>query len=165
MLVHTTRLYAQVFNRVVVVLRPDDTARELLEKMDVEIVGAERARDGMSHSLRAGLQTAMDAPWTVIVLADMPFVTKSTLQLLRSQMQSPSRASIVRPVYLRQPGNPVGFAREMYARLLTLEGDTGARDLVRTEPQLVREIPVNDPGVLRDIDTPEQLSALLATQS
>ena len=165
MLVRTTRLYTQVFDHVAVVLGPDDIALELLEGIDVEVVKAERAREGLSHSVRAGLRTVSDSHWAVIALADMPFVSKPTLQLICSQMQTLSHACIVRPVYLQRHGNPVGVTRAAYGRLLTLAGDVGARELARNEPQLVQELPVKDPGVLRDIDTPEQLATLTVAES
>jgi molybdenum cofactor cytidylyltransferase len=52
-------------------------------------------------------------------------------------------------------GNPVGFGRVHLAALLALEGDQGARRLLQTCP--VTEVPVEDPGIFRDIDTPADL--------
>jgi molybdenum cofactor cytidylyltransferase len=52
-------------------------------------------------------------------------------------------------------GNPVGFGRVHLAALLALRGDQGARRLLQTCP--ITEVPVADPGIFHDIDTPADL--------
>jgi len=45
--------------------------------------------------------------------------------------------------------------------LLELDGDRGARALLSANPEQVVEVPVEDPGILLDIDTPQQLDKAL----
>jgi molybdenum cofactor cytidylyltransferase len=55
-------------------------------------------------------------------------------------------------------GHPVGFAAELYSELTGLSGDEGARRIIARYPAFAVEI--DDPGVLVDIDTEDDLDAL-----
>jgi molybdenum cofactor cytidylyltransferase len=107
----------------------------------------------MAASLVHALQATQDADGWLIALADMPFVAPDTMETLAHAIGH--GADIAAPVYRGQRGNPVAFSREHLPRLLRLEGDRGARGLLQEFP--VREVRVDDPGILRDIDTPEDL--------
>jgi molybdenum cofactor cytidylyltransferase len=52
-------------------------------------------------------------------------------------------------------GHPVGFALHHYDALAALDGDTGARALFASAP--VQLLDVDDPGIVRDVDTPADL--------
>ena len=57
-------------------------------------------------------------------------------------------------------GNPVLLARALFAALARLEGDEGARRLLReADPQRIVEVEVESDGVTLDIDTPGELAA------
>jgi molybdenum cofactor cytidylyltransferase len=58
-------------------------------------------------------------------------------------------------VFEGRRGNPVAFGARHLPALLALEGEHGARSLLRSSP--VVEVTVDDPGILRDIDTPGDL--------
>ena len=55
-------------------------------------------------------------------------------------------------------GNPVAFGKYLYTDLKALTGESGGRKLTSMYPQAVRELQVSDPGILHDIDTPEELA-------
>jgi hypothetical protein len=61
--------------------------------------------------------------------------------------------------YHGRRGHPVGFSSELYSELIALDGDDGARRLVARYPAPMA-LEVDDPGVLVDIDTVEDLAAL-----
>ncbi|MGL6044682.1 MAG: nucleotidyltransferase family protein, partial [Sandaracinobacteroides sp.] len=52
-------------------------------------------------------------------------------------------------------GNPVGFARSLWPELMAVSGDRGARGLLERLGAV--EVKVDDPGILRDLDRPEDL--------
>jgi molybdenum cofactor cytidylyltransferase len=58
-------------------------------------------------------------------------------------------------MYQGKRGNPVGFDRRHLPQLLALEGDQGARGILKQYP--VQEVDVDDAGILQDIDTPQDL--------
>lgn len=156
LLQHTVGLYSAVFRKVLVVLREQENNKVFSFPDHVETVLAPDARFGVSQSLRAGLFQARKAPWVVVGLMDMPFVNLQTLKSLATRMES-TNASVVRPRFKEQYGNPVGFKQECYSQLCELTGDQGARALLRTGKFRVEALEVNDRGILIDIDTPAQL--------
>jgi molybdenum cofactor cytidylyltransferase len=103
---------------------------------------------GLRHSLR----NEEPAAW-LVALGDMPHVAPATLSALADALAA--GASIAAPVMGGRRGNPVGFGHVHLAALLALEGDQGARRLLQSCP--VTEVPVEDPGIFRDIDTPADL--------
>ena len=140
---------------VQICLRLDDTALQLeLEKEGLRCVRCDRADDGMGATLAQGVAAMPDWDAVVVMLADMPWVRSATLLALASNV---TRDSIVVPVYQGRRGNPVAFGRAHFPGLARCQGDQGARGLVRSHVQQVLEVRVDDPGVLRDIDRPDDL--------
>jgi molybdenum cofactor cytidylyltransferase len=112
------------------------------------------ARDGMANSLLQGLrQSTPDCKGWVIALADMPFVRPESIAAVVLALQQ--GAGIAVPVFQGQRGNPVGFSRQYLPQLLALTGDQGARSLLKMYP--VTQVEVDDPGILKDIDLPDDL--------
>ena len=94
----------------------------------------------------------------MIGLADMPYVRPETIKRIAAALVD--GAAIAAPVFGGRRGNPVGFARRYLHKLCRLSGDTGARAILAAEPNAVVLIDCEDPGVLRDIDTPSDLAAV-----
>jgi molybdenum cofactor cytidylyltransferase len=139
---------------VVAVVRSDEgeLAAEL-RALGCRVSVCEGAAQGMGASLVHGVSQTQDADGWIIALADMPFVQASTIAALAAEIEN--GAGIAAPVCRGRRGNPVAFGRRHLPQLLTLGGDEGARRMLRSLP--VSEVVVNDPGVHRDIDKPEDL--------
>lgn len=156
LLKYTVKNYAQVFRKLLVVLR--EKAYTLTESLPshVEIIHATEAHYGISQSLRAGVLHALSDPWLVVGLMDMPYIKVKTLECIANRMEN-TNAAVVRPSFQRQYGNPVGFKQECYSHLCKLSGDQGARTIFESGTFNVEALDVDDRGILFDIDTPEQL--------
>ena len=63
-------------------------------------------------------------------------------------------APLAAPVQAGRRGHPVGFGREYYGELVALTGDTGARHILERDRSRIVLVPVDDPGILLDIDKP-----------
>jgi xanthine dehydrogenase accessory factor len=114
-------------------------------------------REGMSTSLRAGvaaLPAGSDAFF--VVLGDAPFVRSSTYDTLIAARER-TGARIVLPVYDGIRGNPVLIDRTLSAEVDRITGDRGCRALRQHHPDETVEVPVDDPGVVIDLDTPEDV--------
>lgn len=136
--------------RVLAVVRPGASALGMhLNAGGCEVTECPAAEQGMGASLVHALTQMQDARGWVIALADMPHVRTATIAALRDAVEH--GADIVAPVYRGRRGNPVAFSRTHLLQLLQLGGDQGARSLLKAHP--VVEVPVEDAGVLRDIDT------------
>jgi molybdenum cofactor cytidylyltransferase len=108
----------------------------------------------MGASLACGVVAAKDADAWVVALADMPWIAPATIGAVACQLNA--GADIVAPTYRGVRGHPVGFARRHYAALAALTTDIGARSLIDCSDRLTL-IAVDDPGVTRDVDTPDDL--------
>lgn len=115
--------------------------------------------DGLSTSLKAGLAALpQDCDGAVILLGDMPLVTAEIINaLIAAAPQDTSKIAAV-PVYNGEWGNPVLLMREAFPDVMMLTGDAGARKYLAVQRSHVVEVPVNDPSVLLDLDTPEALA-------
>jgi molybdenum cofactor cytidylyltransferase len=140
--------------QVVAVIRPQSTAlAEALDAIGCMTTECAEAGTGMAASLVHGLRYMCDADGWVIALADMPHVSPDTIAALAAAIAN--GADIAAPSYRGARGNPVAFSRRHLPQLLTLQGDRGARELLKAYP--VVEVMVDDPGIVRDIDTPADL--------
>lgn len=143
-----------VVPRVVAVVRPGSEAlARLLNDAGCEVVFAPLAERGMGASLAAGVEASADAEGWIVALADMPRIAPTTIEAVARTLDG--GASLVAPFYQGQRGHPVGFGAEHRDALLALDGDTGAKSLLMS--QRVTRLDVDDPGILRDVDTPEDL--------
>ncbi len=90
---------------------------------------------------------------------DHPVVSLSTLQmLLRNALAFPGR--LVFPVHQGRKGHPLVFPQALFPEILSAPLDQGARAVVRRHPELLLPVDVEDPGVLLNIDTPEEYRRL-----
>ena len=110
-------------------------------------------REGMASSLRVGVaHTARSAHGVVIGLADQPWLTSDTVDRLVDAYRGTSKG-IVCPTYGGMRGHPVIFNMKRYKEvLLSLRGDTGGRSVIDAHEDDLLEVPVDSPGVIRDID-------------
>lgn len=149
--VASARKLLAVLPRVIAVVPPDDGGvNALLAAAGCEVSVCPDADSGMAASLVHALRHSLSydpAAW-LVALGDMPYVAPPTLTALADALAAGS--PIAAPVMAGRRGNPVGFGRVHLEALLALSGDQGARRLLQTCP--VTELPVDDPGIFRDID-------------
>lgn len=143
---------------VAVVRAPAEGLVVPLAAMGFQVVACQAQHQLMSDSLKLGIRTATERfaslTGVVITLADMPFIQVQTIaQVAHTLIQ----ARIVQPCYQHQGGHPVGFCRDLIAELLQVEGDQGARAILKKHAAQVLRLECQDAGILRDIDTPADL--------
>jgi molybdenum cofactor cytidylyltransferase len=144
---------------VLVVTRPADVAlgREIARASgagrvrQVENPAAERG--GQLSSIIAALG-AVDARAEAILIVpvDMPLVRPSTVRRLIEACRN-AQAPILRAVCGGRHGHPVIFTRDVFEDLRRAAPAVGARAVVRARGAV--DVEVDDPGVLEDVDTPE----------
>lgn len=143
---------------VVAVVRPGDAAlARTLEEGGARVVACAQAHEGMGYSLAAGITQAQAADGWLVALADMPWIAPATIARLAQRVAD--GAGIVVPRHAGRRGHPVGFAARHAGALRALGGDEGARRVIAAHADEVVMVDVEDAGVLRDVDTPADLSA------
>ena len=116
---------------------------------------------GQLSSLVSGLGAAeaAGADAVLVMPVDMPLVSSSTISSAIGEMRS-RPAPIVRVSFQGQHGHPVIFHRDVFDDLRHADVSIGARDVVRRYAGQVVELAVEDPGVIRDFDFPEDYRAV-----
>ena len=134
--------------------------REAVAGRRVTHVEAPDYQDGLSASLRAGLAAVPEtASAALVMLGDMPLVSPATLDRLLAAYDAKEGRLIVCPTHKGQVGNPVLWDRRFFGDMMALDGDSGARSLLRRHAEWVAKVETDD-TVLRDFDTVESLATL-----
>ena len=130
---------------------------EILDKVDLSgtsVIENPEWEEGMASSLRVGLDAVLRlsrADAVVIFLGDQPDISKEVVNGLIEARRSTKRQAIV-PKYRYAWGNPVMVERSLWPRLMSLEGDEGAKRLLQAHPDWVHEVWFEQRPP-RDIDT------------
>ena len=154
--VASARTLLSVLPRVIAVVPPQDGGvADALRALGCEVTLCEEADSGMAASLVQGMTCSLpQADRWLVALGDMPYVAPATLRALLAALEE--GADIAAPVFEGRRGNPVAFGARHLPALLALTGEHGARALLKSSP--VVEVAVDDPGIMRDIDTPADLA-------
>ncbi len=146
----SARALLTILPRVIAVVPSDDGGvGDALRALGCHVTVCADADSGMAASLVHALRQSLPTSGWIVALGDMPYVRPATVAALSAALAG--GADIAVPSFDGRRGNPVGLGAVHLAALLALEGDQGARAIVRANP--ASEVPVDDPGILMDIDT------------
>ena len=126
----------------------------------------EQWQEGMASSIRVGLSEllvvdpAIEA--AIFMVCDQPFVTATLLKELVNEYHS-SGKPIIACTYGDSVGTPALFDKTIFASLLELEGDNGAKKIIKAAPELVST--VSFPKGHIDIDTMADYENLVSMSS
>jgi molybdenum cofactor cytidylyltransferase len=109
---------------------------------------------GPISSLQAGIRALPEtAPGVFFSPADHPLFLADTVRTL-ARVFSAEAPPILAPTYQKRRGHPVIFHRSLFPELLEDGLSQGARSVIQRYRTRRLEVPVDDPGILVDIDTP-----------
>ena len=131
--------------------------REALEAERCEVMETDRTARGSGASLAAGVAAAADADGWIIALADMPFIEAKTIEAVADALRGGAMLAAPWDESRGERGHPVGFGAALHGELVSLDGDEGARSVVARHAEALVKVPVRDPGIFADIDTPADL--------
>ena len=165
---HTLRrVLASSLDQVILVVGHEaDDVRDTVADLQVKCVFNPDAAAGQSTSVRAGLAAlSSDVEAAVFILGDQPGVDPNVIDDLIASWRTTS-APVVVPHYEDRMGNPVLFDRRLFPELAALEGDSGARPVVRAHHDSgeLQVVPVAG-SAPPDVDTEADYSALIAALS
>jgi len=112
---------------------------------------------GMGDSIAAAVRATQDAGGWLVLPGDLPLIRPESLRAVADAL---ARSDVVLPTYRGQRGHPVGFSAACRDALLALAGAQGAASVVNQHR--AAQLPLDDPGVVTDIDTVQDLAAAQA---
>jgi molybdenum cofactor cytidylyltransferase len=145
------RLVAVLPETIAVVRVGDAALADELRHAGARVVECADAGRGMATSLAFGVAAAADADGWVVALADMPWIEGATIARVAEAVAR--GAAVAAPFKGGERGHPVGFGVAAREALLALDGDDGARSVVRLFGERLVRVDVDDAAIVRDIDT------------
>ncbi|MGP8077646.1 MAG: NTP transferase domain-containing protein [Thermoplasmata archaeon] len=132
-----------------------------LRDLDVAVVNAQNWREGRTASMQAGVMEIPDDRDILFWPVDHPFVRERTIDSLLAARDSDPLAIWFIPDSEERGGHPVLWRSLVRGDLLALRPDAPIRSLIPEFGPQVRRVRVDDPGVLANVDTPEEFRAAL----
>lgn len=162
-------------DRIVVVTRRDDrrlaawlrhgAAREAVKPAALVLAVNPDPDRGMLSSILAGLEAVGGGELREPVLvcpADLPALSPGTVRAVVEALASSGRPLAV-PTHEDRRGHPLAVAPRLLPEIAALDLDVGLRQLLERHPDDVLEVRVDDPGCIRDVDTPADYRELSGT--
>lgn len=148
-------------SEIVLVIAPGDEAlRSWGAEAGVRIAVNPEPERGMLSTILAGIAAAGDRETLAVCPADLPALLPSTVRTVLAQ-QSP----LAVPSYQGRRGHPLVISPELIPEIRTLHLDVGLRELLDRHPDRLRIVEVDDPGCVRDVDTPEEYRELVEDET
>lgn len=155
-----TMLQSKLSNVVVVVGHRSSEVERALRGLPLSISHNEHFSLGMGSSLAHGFahESLSDCAGVLVMLADMPEVTSGHIDRLLDVFGSFGGEQVVRGADGRQPGHPVVFPPFLYQRMRELDGDEGARSVLR-DTTITTQLVDLGRAALNDVDTPAAVAS------
>ena len=149
-------LASDINNTIVVLGNQNKMIASTLADYKVKIIYNPDYSQGISTSIKKGIEHLLavypDTGAAAIFLGDMPFIKVLTINQLLAQYKR-SNGLIVAPSCKGRRGHPVLFDQALFAELLKLNGDVGAKQILKEFNDSSSMVEVDDPGILIDLDT------------
>ena len=163
----TSALRAGGASPVVVVTAPGDTElQEWARGAGHQVAVNPDPERGMLSSIREGLAAAGGTAWlaergevVLVAPADLPALRPATVAEILWR-RAAAGAPLAVPTFLGKRGHPLAIAPKLLAEIDTLDPSIGLKELLERHAAAVLEVPVDDPGAVRDVDTPEDYADL-----
>jgi molybdenum cofactor cytidylyltransferase len=118
---------------------------------------------GQFSSLQVGLQEVLNRgrDAAILTLVDRPAADIATIQQIKAAfLSSDDRIWAVVPEYSGKHGHPIAVGREMIEAFLRAPVTSTARDVEHARQPHIKYLPVNDPLIAINVDTPEDFERL-----
>jgi molybdenum cofactor cytidylyltransferase len=152
-----SRFRSASVDHVVVVGRPDDVLLQAaVAAATARFVPNLDADRGQLSSLLAAID-AIEEPavrGVIVMPVDIPLISVDTIAAVRDAFLA-GASPIARATYRGRHGHPVLFGSAVFNELRRADSNTGAKIVVRAHEGEVLDVEVDDPAVLRDVDTPQ----------
>ncbi len=156
-------------SEIVVVVRDDDAPlRSWIEQHGLSSVINPQPIRGMLSSIQAGLESLNEATSSgdskvdiLVTPGDLPLLGASSVRaVLKCSLDNPDL--LIVPTHGGRRGHPLLIPSRRIAEVFQLDLKVGLRQLLQRDPDRVREVAVDTPGIYLDIDTVQDYRKLLA---
>ena len=152
-------ILASSINELIIVLGHQ---KEIIEKFidkneKIKFVFNKDFESGMASSIKAGLNhLSNNTEAFFICLGDMPLVNKN---IYNDLIKSKNNNKIIVPTYKGEQGNPILFSKTMKAKIMTVQGDSGAKMILQLNEDKVFNFETNNENVVKNFNTIESFNS------
>jgi len=133
----------------IAVIQPQQIERKtILQDLGFTVIESVAAEQGMGYAIADAVKASLGATGWLIALADMPWITSDLISKVSEKLSH--KNDIVAPRFNGRRGQPVAFGAAWMDQLITLEGDVGARELLKVGN--INWVDWHDDSIHRDID-------------
>lgn len=152
MIEHVFEAVCQADFAETIVVTAYDAIAEMADLYGFKVVRNKHPEKGQSYSVVLGVAETLQSDGWMFFNGDMPWLQADTIEILLRQVAS---ERIVVPKYGESPGQPVYFSAAYREELLSLTGDHGGRTIMRSHPENICYVSIDQLRQGMDIDTPE----------
>lgn len=156
---HTIKNLRGCFKEVIVVAKDDDIL-EKANEIGFKVVKNENSHQGQSMSIKLGIQNLYYAEGYMFFVADQPFIKEDTIRKLLKVFEN-NNNNIIMASYNKINGNPVIFPNMFKKQLLSLEGDTGGKIIIKNNLDKLIKVDIQTYNEFIDIDTMEDYERIV----
>jgi molybdenum cofactor cytidylyltransferase len=122
----------------------------------------------MASSIKIGLNNiSKKSEAFFICMGDMPNVNQNIYNKLiktkynyNKKLKPEHKKEIIIPTYEGQNGNPILFSKFMKKDIMSINGDNGAKEIVKLNKKKILHVPFDGDGIILDFDTQEDFNSL-----
>ena len=143
---------------IIVVGHQKEIIGKLIDKNEkIKFVFNKNFENGMASSIKIGMDNLSEKTEAFFIcLGDMPLVNQDVYNQL---ITSINNKEIIVPTYKGQQGNPVLFSKSIKEKIFTLQGDIGAKKILKTNESKILNVEINDQGITKDFNTQENFDS------
>ena len=158
-------LLASRIDEIVVVLGHDQAStRALVDDLPLRLVCNETHESGQMTSVHCGLASLKtDFESVMIALGDQPALRAGDINYLVDAYLNRADGEVVVPTFKGERGNPIVISNNCRAEILSGTRNLGCRKFIENNPELVSKVEMRGPGVVIDLDTPQQYEKYCAS--
>lgn len=167
LLLHSLGIYlsAAIDDMVVVLGHEQEKTQTMIEGLPLRSVYNPHHLSGQMTSVHCGL-AALELKYDgiIIALGDQPALTIADINTLIDAYRNREDAEVIVPIYQGQRGNPIIISAQTRTDILAGTRNLGCRKFIDNNPELVKKVEMRNPGVITDLDTPQQYENYCDTQ-
>jgi len=146
------------FNKIILVTQYEEIKAALIEQ-PIQVVMNKNSELGISHSIKLGIQTDMEADAYMFMVCDQPFISLVSIETLIDRFIKSDKCMACLE-HKGNLGNPTLFSNKYKNELLSLEGDVGGKAIIKKHLDDLVRVTIMHEVELMDIDTREELKNL-----
>jgi len=142
-------LSSSIDELIIVLGHQKEIIENFIDKNDkIKIVFNKDFESGMASSIKTGLsKLSYKTEAFFICLGDMPMVKK---QIYNQLIKYVGNKEIIIPTYKKQQGNPILFSISMKDKIMNIEGDVGAKEILEKNKDKILNLSINDQGIIKN---------------